>query len=600
MPTSDRHHAALNAATDTYRATAIGASALPRLSTRTLDAERARTARELDRLIGERGVLQSSIDGAQLDRAAARSAMDSARAAAALVRERRVDLTTQVDASGERTTIVEQRRTALAVSLSEVEQRADAIQQIHDRIEVALTKVADHSLTPEQIRSTADELERLAGRATDADVDAATALRDWSMALRNGTAPLRPSTAALLTGLGDLERRWNDHGRGDLLADPAVAAVRSTLDRERTVQAEIEDQASAGALGERTMRTIREANSHRAELEDRGNKADAGKLRSAIEAETEALHLVGFDSMLDLHIAMSTGGTGTLVEARRTTVALRVAELESELAMLLATTVALHADLQVRFDELQSQADVLLGGVSGRPLDESLRGMLAIPEPVRHARAGLDQMLQMVGADVASQRRELDDLTAERSALDLRGAVARARELEADADLEQAEQVCEASSATLAQWLQSLDDLRQQWNEADEQVTATAGDADALANCGYLEDDRRELSRAITAALVEHAIWLSSGAGSLHGAPAIAMVVDDPLHELEDADAGLVIDEMVATTWPLPVVYVTSRPSLVQRLRQDAGHLVCIDGRRKPRTSHRWSKRNEQDESIRR
>jgi len=599
MPTSGRHDAALRSATESCGATAVGASALPRLSTRALDAELARLDDELVRGVAERAEVERSIGVAEVDRAVAQSQLDSAESDLLERHAHRIRLESTVDAAQEDLQGAETRRAALDASLVLTDQRIASLDTIHSELDATLTAVTGRSLTREQVVGVADDLDRTAAMATTDAVatDTSTALSGWALELRHGTAALQPVAAELIAELDELEQQWDDHGRGDLMASPEVVSARSTLEDARRVQAEIEDLAFAGALGQRTIVAIRMANSRRTQLEDLGNKADEDELRAAIEAETEALHMVGFDSMLDLRIAMSTGGTGTLVDARRATIAARVTELESELATTLARTVALHAELQERVDTLRRRATDLVGTVDERPLDDMLRGMLAVPAAVGESHVRLTQSLQTVRAQVETQQGELRELAAAMPALDLRVTVAHAQATDVITSLEQTELAGTESAATLDALDASLTELRELMRSADAKVAASAAAADELAARPYLDDDVRELSDALLATLMEHATWLASGAGSLHGPRPSAMVVDDPLDDLRDADAAAVIDRMVSMSWPLPVQYVTSRPKIVRRLRHGSGDLRCVDGRRGARTPRRWLKRQDHDQS---
>ena len=624
MSTSGHHAAALAAAAATYGTTPVAASTLPRIATRHLDAARVQLGAELDRLDNEQREIDRSLEHARQVIADAHQAAARSDAVIAEAEERHRRLGEAARSAGERMSELTARSLSIAAELDEAERAGGAHDGLVDLVDRLAERIGAGSLTPEEIHTLADDLDRGSVATVEAGVagphDAVADSNDgvgaaprpagdglgeacaaWAAQLRDGTAPLRPESAAALAELTALEQEWDDLGRGDLFSVPAVGELQAALDDARHVRADIEAQASAGVLGPRAMEAIRTANARRNELETSGTKFDVEALAEAVRAETEALHLVGFDSMLDFHIATSTGGTGTLVEARREAAARRVEELETELAALLGATVAAQADVSARADALRARVEQLAGPLGDRALDEVLRGLLVVPESIDAPRRAADEGRRASVELIDAHRQEQAAIATEMSALDLRRAVALAGASEAAADIERAVHTREAalSAATSAQ--HATTELERRAQDARAALTASAQLSDALASQRYAEEDRRELSNELVTMLYSYATWLEGARATPEWAHCSALVVDDPLDELDEADAVRVIDDLAALDWPVPLVYVTSRPRLVQRFRRETGDVRGIDGRRggADPVPTRWRRRRRADEAVR-
>ena len=380
---------------------------------------------------------------------------DAARAAS----ERRHELEAAADAAHDRLIELAEAEAEVSSSPSSPRRRVADLEQLHGRLEEIATSLLGQPVAPEESSTAAEALEELARATADTEHSAVSAAaRDWAGALRDGTAPLDAAAASLVEQIEEADRDWEASGSGDPLAHPRVIDAQASLDDARTAIAEIDAHATAGALGQRTKAMIDAAHARRTTLESQGRKADPEQLRSAIDDETEALRHVGFDSILDYRIAMSTGGAGALAQARRSTAEARVAELETTLATTLRDAVAGHETLRTRRSELRADAERLVGGRPSDPV-AALHGLLALPEPVESALAQLDELVRTAAADEARQRERTVELEQERAELTRRRADDLASAVEEVAAAETAEQQAGAARSRIEAGAAAIEDL---------------------------------------------------------------------------------------------------------------------------------------------
>lgn len=416
-------------------------------------------------------------------------------------------------------------------------------------------------------------------RAVD---DAAVALHVWADSLAEGTAELDPRAIALLDQLDDLHARWAARGSGDTAADPAVVIAREEVLAAQTALAELESQARTGVLGERTRRAIEQAHAARTELESRGKRADPGELDLAIRTERDALAQVGFDSMLDFRVVMSSTGSGAIAAKQKELAEGRLADATAALERELATSKAAHEELRAARRELEARIVTLLGG-DDLPHREGLLGLHVTPDDVTHARAALIAREQAIEDALITAREDLFDLRTNES-----------RTAETLTTLERAvidavERVDTADQERQAAELQ-LTERETAEREAEARVRQTCVERDAagalrteLDGSRYVDDDVADLGTALLDAIAER---VRSSADLLMADPASGprgVVVDDPLDVLDAPDALAVFDAVLAVDWPAPVVYVSSRPELLARASNRQSVVRCIDGRRRLR-----------------
>ncbi len=402
--------------------------------------------------------------------------------------------------------------------------------------------------------------------------DRAGAVTTWADQLEAGTAALDPAARTLLEDLDDLDRRWTEAGSGEPAADERVIAARQELLASQEAVAQLESQARSGNLGERLRRVIEQAHATRVGLEERGRRAHPDEVVRAREAEDEALALVGFDSMLDFRVAMSTAGSGALAESRRRTCEARLADATAGLEQELDASRRRHDELGARRDELEQRLESVVPGCAPTDRRAALGRLFAVPEPVR----GLLDELDVLIADTSAAEGEARLRCAELSRLEHDHALAL-RDIEeqgrhAASVAESARNECSSATDRARAHEALLERLGAQLAAAEVRVAAADDARSALERRGYTPDDVTGLRDA----LVELA-----GRRTAEGA---RCVVDDPTEGLDEDDAVTVVEGLLGAELGGRVDYVTSRREVLRLERRPvAGPVRLVDGRRRSR-----------------
>lgn len=470
----------------------------------------------------------------------------------------------------------------LEARLVEDTERREQLTDLAPRLDAALDAVVGRPLDP-TVLDGRDSLTALARAmsATGLD-DGAVAVAEWAEALGAGTAPPDDGAAQLREALAVLREAWAGCGAGNVGDDPAVMAARAELLAAQTAIAELDSHARTGALGEQVKRAIETAHHRRTELEARGRKADPSELDAARAAESEALRRVGFDSMLDFRIVMSTSGTGSLAGKRREIAEDELATAQAHLDAALGESRRRHEDLRTRLDRAEARALAVTGAPDAAGADDALARMFSLPVEVQHARDELQAAAARSAATVAEHQAEVTELTRQRdharsridellaAADEAVGAVddAGARRQEADAAVAACAAEVHAAEVAHAVRSGSVEDAR----------TALAG----LDAQRYTESDVIDLREHLLEVLAEHTA-VAAEAGDV-------VVVDDPLGVLDVADARRVFDDVRGREWPAVVLFVTSSPELLAMAPGGESRLRCIDGRRRYRDARRGAR----------
>ncbi len=595
MSVADRHAAALARTVETYASAPVPADDLPGLSTDALDAARTSAADALEAARSRHDELVVARDAAERERVAAAAELDELTDAARAASDRRHELEAAADAAHERLIELAESEAEVSRLAEQSGRRVADLEQLHGRLEEIATSLLGHAVAPEESSAAAEALEELARAAGDTEHSAvSSAARDWAGALRDGTAPLDAAAAPLIEQIEEADRDWEASGAGDPLAHPRVIEVQASLDDARTAIAEIDAHATAGGLGQRTKAMIDAAHARRTALESQGRKADPEQLRSAMDDETEALRHVGFDSILDYRIAMSTGGAGALAQARRSTAQARVAELETALAATLRDAVAGHDALRARRSELRSTAERLVGGGASDPM-AALHGLLALPEPVESALAQLDGLTRTAAADEARHREQSADLERERAELTRRRADDLARAVEEVAAAETAEQQAGGVRSRIEAVAATVEDLEGRIGEAARELASARDEVALLAQRHHLDGDVEALGHALLVAVRDQVASCSADDDtSEESTDPRAVIVDDTYDDLNDSELVAVFDPVLSADWAAPVVVVTSRPALVQHARRQHSRVTVVDARRRSPGRRRWPLRRGQ------
>jgi chromosome segregation ATPase len=429
----------------------------------------------------------------------------------------------------------------------------------------------------------AADLDDLADRVDRVDRVDCHPLRRWAATLRDRTAALLPQAAELLAELEDADAAWRSSRQGDPSADPQVVEAESRLAEARRAADELERHARTGAMAEQARRAIETAHAQRVRLEEMGRKADQEQLAAAWAAEDAALSRVGFTSVLDYRIAMSSGSLATLVNKHRETAEQRVAEASAALQNELDAASERIADLRARREELADRAARLVGDVSGEPR-ETLRSLLVVPAEISELASEFDRLLTHADDQLDRSRSELDAALVGRAEADHRLAAAeealgRLRLALANADRDRG-----IAAASVERALEALDGARERLSELDREVEESDARATELRGRRYSQADVEELRDALTGLVGEQALHIGDEAGPS------ALVLNDPLVDLECEDALAIFDTVAAMASEVPLIYVTSRPELLDRARKSSHHMTVVDSRRR-RSSTRWTRR---------
>lgn len=597
MSANARHQAAVARAATVHSVRPVDVTTLPAITSRRADTAREVARRRMDDATAERTEADAELSRQRATWATTERKIQTAERAVDEATARIAQLTEAADQAAVTLEELDVQRQATSDALRDATSRADELDSFATDVDDTVTALLEEGVTPQERAALSARLDELSATASSCTVGAAAlgsvaaALSNWAHALADDTAPIDPTAEALLDQLLEHEERWERHASGDLMGDPAVLAARAKLEQARTDLVELESRASVGAAGNRAKQAIEAAHRQRTAIESRGSKADPAELQAAIEAETAALRHVGFDSMLDYRITLSTGGGGALEEAQRATVRARIEQLESELEQTLRDTPALHDTLRSRLDAVREEIDTWLGvaPTADRVADRvaALRGRLAEPADVATARGQLAQDRRTLRADATARVGELAEMDSERAEVEERRSAHLTEAERADDDRRRAETTLTDARDrldALGVVLQQLSERSEQ--AADELDRATAGYG-ALTGRRYLDEDVHELRDAMLAEVTERC-------SSEH---VDGVVIDDPLGDLDDADARAVLDELCARTWPLPILFVSSRGKLLAHLRRRGDAVTPVDGRRRA-TGRRWFRRSDELESI--
>lgn len=412
--------------------------------------------------------------------------------------------------------------------------------------------------------------------------DAARQLARWADELESGSAALVPAARALLDRAADLDRRWAEAGAGDPGADVRVLAARQELLASQEAWEQLESQARSGNLGERLRRTIEAAHAARVELEEQGRRVDADQLAAAKAAEAEALGLVGFDSMLDFRVAMSTTGAGALAETRRQACQERIQRATSSLRDEVEASRARHEELRREREDLERTAAASVPGC-GPDWEQTVAGLYEVPEGVQSAIDALEALA--AGADRTVEelrgRSHAVEAAANERAAALRDLDVECRHAAAAEEAARNEAAAAAARATFA--AEQVRQLEAALEEAEAQVARTAGAAASAEQRGYTHADVARRRDALLALVRRRAAEVADPG---RATTATAVVVDDPTVDLHAEDALDVVGALVAAELPAPVAFVTSRPELADAGRRAGGAVHVVDARR--RRARRW------------
>jgi chromosome segregation ATPase len=594
MPTNDRHLAAVARAVESTGLDRLGpvdSSAVPGPSTAGLDAARLRASSELDRARARRDGIAAALDRRRHDRADAFTATADANRAATEATERRQRFDADADVARARLTQLDDRVGELAAGIERSEEHLAATDVLLAGLQEQLDRFGDAAVSPSAQHQAAQQLVELAEAASALGLhDATDALSSWSGELSSGTAALQTRAAALLVELDEAEREWQELGAGEVALAPAVVTAQSELDAALALLHEVDAEARSGGLGQRARSRIDAASRHRQSVEARGKKADPDELAAAIDSETTALGEMGFDSILDYRVALSTGGSGALADACRRNASDRVSQLEESLDEVRRATATTQQQVDDRLRQLRGEAHGLTGDTGTLPIEAALRGCLdtsllrAAVDEIRATRATTIDLLQRDGAE----RNTLQD---ERRTVERARALALAGSVRAGEETEHAELEGRTASEEVTELDASLAESTRQLADADGIVADAAAALEQLIARRYLPEDVRDFSDSLIAA-VDTSIQALEG----HGASAV--VIDDPLGGFDDDDALAVLDDLIAQEWAAPVLFVTSRSKLVNRLGRRSGQLRCIDGRRRDPGQRRWRRRQPRDAEL--
>ena len=589
MSSNDRHLAALAWAVESAgldRTGPIDSTVVSGPSNAGLEAARRSACSERESAESRRDRVAASLDRLRRKRAAAVAAIADAEQAASEATERRQRLEADADAALERLAQLETRLGALTAELEQAAGDAAVADALHAGVQRQIDLLSSGAVSVAEQHDAAERLTELAAAASALGLhDPAGALATWSNDLSSGTAALQPRAVALLGEFGEFQRRWEELGSGDLERAPVVIAAQTELDTARVLFAEIEAEARSGGLGQRARARIDAAQRHRQSIEAKGKKADPAELSAAIDAETTALRQVGFDSILDYRVAMSTGGSGALVDACRRSATDRVSRLEPSLEAARHTTSTTQQQLRNRLEALQRDAEELTGDAGDLRFEQALRGCLDTPSQVRTAIAEIQEFCATMHGLLQRGRAEVATLQAEHRTVEQARSLALA---EAARSADEAEHAAEAGLRAHQQVNEidhSLIESTRQLAETDRALVDAAAAIEQLAGRRYLQDDVRSFSDALIAVV-------AGQVGALTEDGATSVVIDDPLGGFDDDDAVAVLDDLIDRDWSVPVLFVTSRPKLVGRLRRPRGRVRGIDGRRRVPGQQRWRRRH--------
>ena len=600
MPTNDRHVEWVTAISSSLDVEPVTPDDLAPLSgdraaaarQEAESAERAAAERhteveqELDQLTRRRSELLAALDHAERARAELRDELDTHAQEAAQLHERLAEIDAEAAASEQ--------------ELDEGQVASDALYLLRQELSRTLERISV-PVPVEDVASLVSDVQGLAGRIEPStDATTARALRDWAAAVGSGTAPLAPAARELLDELAGIESERAQLG-GDVSADPEVTAARAEVLSCQTTLSELEQQERTGVLGERSRRAIEKAYAHRVELESSRPRATRAQLDEAVAAETEALSHVGFDSMLDFRIVMSSTGVATLARKRRQVAEERLGSATAALESALDAAKARRGELDLRRETLLRRASALVGtAVPTDEVESRLATWYETPNALEGARSALAASAEQLQRDISQLRTQADELTAERVRVVARLAESAATVQSAREELDRLDGERGAGTEELATTEARLAQVQR---DAERSAMALGVARDELARVAdrrYLDADVADRRTAlvqvirsrIEASRSDHgdaSIDEPDGAGPARGGPR-GVVLDDPLTDLEPEDAVAVLAALSGIEWGVEVHYVTSRRELIARSRRDGPVRVHDARRRVPRS--RWLRRS--------
>jgi chromosome segregation protein len=585
MSATDRHVETVSSIAEDAGAVPIGPVDVPRITSKRLKRARAAAAKAIADTERRRARAAATLRAAEEARQAALNGVRENEAAVSAARDLRSAAEVSTAAAEEDIRSVGARAAELDVLLESDRRRVEALEDLTAEVGRVLDVVDGGVLEPAEVQQVAKDCAVVRASVATAGLDDhSTAFERWAEALREGTAPIDPRATRLLEAMVETDRRWEALGAGDVAADPAVMAARADVLSWQATVSELEVHARTGLLGEQTRRAIEHAHARRVELEGQGRKADPEALAEAIAAEAEALGHVGFDSMLDFRIVMSSTGLGALAGKRRETAEAHLASAERRFDEALETSRRSQEEVASLRRSLATQAGELTGGDDGAR--DRLRRLFAVPDEVR---AGADA----VADTLRRAESELEQLLDERRTVDSNRADAERRLANAVAAGDTAGERSATAEAAhgssvrdLAEAEESLVAAKQHLDALDEERAARESLRAELAGRRYVDDDVTALEQALLAQVLERAAEVRTD-----GDGPAAVVVDDPLEMLDTPDALAVFDAVLALDVEAPVVFVTSRPALVARARHSTSTIRCVDSRRRLRAPGRWSRR---------
>ena len=469
---------------------------------------------------------------------------------------------------------VDQRSAELSALLDEQRGGSDSLPGLLERVDQAFAMVLAQQLDAPAIARVANELEVVAvSAASNGRDELATALDEWATAFRDGTAPITPEAEALLESFAVVDQGWHDLGSGDLSKDPGVMAAAVELASAKAAVDELDRQMTTGTVGLLLATSIEQAHERRTALESQDKPSE--ELAAAVAAEADALALAGFDSMLDFQIAMSTHGVGALAGKRRESVDAQMAEAQHRLEQAQAAGLLAQDELRARLAELEERVDVLLGEPFTGDPRIVLAGLAAIPAEAAAHRDDLAGSIHANETATEDLRNGLADLAAHRAQLDEDHTRTMTAAEEAAASLAAAGAARDTAEVELAEAEEGLEEIRRQVAMAAIEVEQASNTRESLAQLRYAQADvigfRDEVLTAVAARAAD-----VTPAGPGPG----AVVVDDPLTDLDAPDARDVFQALLEAAWGVPVLYVTARPELISMVRDLPTDVMCVDSRR--------------------
>lgn len=483
-------------------------------------------------------------------------------------------------------------RAASEQELDELQVESDALYVARQELATVLER-ATGVVRPEDLPQVVGSLRTLA-TSLDTAEHAATAaeLRSWADDLEAETAPLAAVAQELLEELRQLASEREAMG-GDVSGDPDVTAARSHLLGCQTTLTELEQQERTGVLGERSRKAIEDAYARRMQLEG-SRRASRAELDAALEAELEALAHVGFDSMLDFRIVMSSTGVATLATKRREVAEERLESAKAALEEALSAARSRREELDRRRASVLQRAASLVAANGGRsadgsePTPEQVEAQLScwyeVPPALERSRQTLADAAGRLQQDISRLRSQADDLGAERVRVVARLAESAATVESARTELDQLEAERTDAAGELAELQAATTELDRERERTAMALGVAQEAVDRLAGRRYVDADvadrRTALVQAIRATLDD-----AEGEG-----PA-AVLLDDPLADLEPEDSLAVLAALSGIEWGAEVHYVTSRKELLSRASRQQGSVRVHDARKRvPRS--RWVRRS--------